>query len=242
MKASLLTKPVVFASLALIILSSSCQSSSTKEAGIEYTKFLHPMKTVKLLLFFAAMLPFIAANAQQAPQTNIGSLDSGSIESQFDYINSVSNNFEEYKVVRRANLAKIRANVTDSLKVFKDQLGTLNNQLTEQKNSIDQLNGSLSTSQAELQQALDMKDSFSFLGMAIHKSTYNTMMWGIVIVLGILLLFFMYRFKRNYSVTAEIKQTLEETREEFELHRRNTLERERKLNRQLVDEMNKRKV
>jgi len=36
MKASLLTKPVVFASLALIILSSSCQSSSTKEAGIEY--------------------------------------------------------------------------------------------------------------------------------------------------------------------------------------------------------------
>jgi len=200
------------------------------------------MKTVKLLLFFAAMLPFIAANAQQAPQTNIGSLDSGSIESQFDYINSVSNNFEEYKVVRRANLAKIRANVTDSLKVFKDQLGTLNNQLTEQKNSIDQLNGSLSTSQAELQQALDMKDSFSFLGMAIHKSTYNTMMWGIVIVLGILLLFFMYRFKRNYSVTAEIKQTLEETREEFELHRRNTLERERKLNRQLVDEMNKRKV
>jgi len=200
------------------------------------------MKTVKLLLFFAAMLPFIAANAQQAPQTNIGSLDSGSIESQFDYINSVSNNFEEYKVVRRANLAKIRANVTDSLKVFKDQLGTLNNQLTEQKNSIDQLNGSLSTSQAELQQALDMKDSFSFLGMFIHKSTYNTMMWGIVIVLGILLLFFMYRFKRNYSVTAEIKQTLEETREEFELHRRNTLERERKLNRQLVDEMNKRKV
>ena len=200
------------------------------------------MKTVKLLLFFAAMLPFIAANAQQAPQTNICSLDSGSIESQFDYINSVSNNFEEYKVVRRANLAKIRANVTDSLKVFKDQLGTLNNQLTEQKNSIDQLNGSLSTSQAELQQALDMKDSFSFLGMAIHKSTYNTMMWGIVIVLGILLLFFMYRFKRNYSVTAEIKQTLEETREEFELHRRNTLERERKLNRQLVDEMNKRKV
>src|SRR5690606_14739941 len=36
MKASLLTKPVVVASLALIILSSSCQSSSTIEAGIEF--------------------------------------------------------------------------------------------------------------------------------------------------------------------------------------------------------------
>jgi len=200
------------------------------------------MKIVKFLLFFATILPIIAANAQQAPQANPGSLDSGTIQSQFDYINSVSNNFEEYKVVRRSHLDKIRANVTDSLKVFKDQLVTINNQLTEQKSSIDQLNGNLNTSQAELQQALDMKDSFSFMGMYIHKSTYNTMMWGIVIVLGVLLLFFVYRFKRNYSVTAEIKQTLEETREEFELHRRNTLERERKLNRQLVDEMNKRKV
>ena len=171
------------------------------------------MKIVKFLLFFATILPIIAANAQQAPQANPGSLDSGTIQSQFDYINSVSNNFEEYKVVRRSHLDKIRANVTDSLKVFKDQLVTINNQLTEQKNSIDQLNGNLTTSQAELQQALDMKDSFSFMGMYIHKSTYNTMMWGIVIVLAEALLFFIYRFKRNYSVTAEIKKTLEETRE-----------------------------
>lgn len=200
------------------------------------------MKIVKLFLFFATVLPIIATNAQQATQANPGSLDSGTIQSQFDYINSVSNNFEEYKVVRRAHLDRIRSNVTDSLKVFKDQLVTLDNQLTEQKTSMDQLNGSLTTTQKELQAALDMKDSFSFMGLYIHKSTYNSMMWGIVIVLAVALLFFIYRFKRNYSVTAEIKKTLEETREEFEQHRRNTLERERKLNRQLVDEMNKRKV
>ena len=200
------------------------------------------MKIVKLFLFFATVLPIIATNAQQTTQANPGSLDSGTIQSQFDYINSVSNNFEEYKVVRRAHLDRIRSNVTDSLKVFKDQLVTLDNQLTEQKTSMDQLNGSLTTTQKELQAALDMKDSFSFMGLYIHKSTYNSMMWGIVIVLAVALLFFIYRFKRNYSVTAEIKKTLEETREEFEQHRRNTLERERKLNRQLVDEMNKRKV
>lgn len=200
------------------------------------------MKIVKILLFFAIIIPIIATNAQQAPQANPGSLESGTIQSQFDYINSVSNNYEEYKVVRRAHLDRIKSNVTDSLKVFKDQLVTLNNQLTEQKTSMDQLNGSLTTTQTELQAALDMKDSFSFMGLYIHKSTYTSMMWGIVIVLGVALLFFIYRFKRNYSVTAEIRKTLEETREEFEQHRRNTLERERKLNRQLVDEMNKRKV
>src|SRR5690606_30220388 len=121
------------------------------------------------------------------------------------------------------HLDKIRANVTDSLKVFKDQLVTVNNQLAEQKASIDQLNNTLGTSQAELQQALDMKDSFSFMGMYIHKSNYNNLMWGMIVLLAVLLLFFIYRFKRSYAVTAEIKQTLHETQEEFELHRRNTL-------------------
>lgn len=200
------------------------------------------MKIVKFLVFFLVLSPIAASFGQEASKPDIGSLDSGTIESQFDYINSVSNNFEEYKVVRRTNLNKIKANVLDSLKVFKDQITSLDNQLREQKTSMDQLNGSLATTQTELQQALDMKDSFTFMGLYIHKSTYTSMMWGIVIVLAVALLFFIYRFRRNYTVTAEIRQTLEETREEFEQHRRNTLERERKLNRQLVDEMNKRKV
>ncbi|HLT07036.1 MAG TPA: hypothetical protein VK014_05880 [Cyclobacteriaceae bacterium] len=200
------------------------------------------MKIIKVIAFFLVLTPSVAAFAQETPKPDIGSLDSGTIESQFDYINSVSNNYEDYKVVKRANLNKIKANVLDSLKVFKDQLVTVNNQLNEQKASIDQLNGKLATTEANLQDALDMKDSFFFMGMYIHKSTYNTLMWGIVIVLAVLLLFFIYRFKRSYAVTAEIRQTLEETRDEFEQHRRNTLERERKLNRQLVDEMNKRKV
>jgi hypothetical protein len=189
------------------------------------------------------MFAYFPLSAQEA-DTNApeGSLNSGTIESQFDYLNSVSNNFQEYKVIRKTNMDKIKGNVLDSLNVFKDQIATINTQLREQKASIDQLNTDLKSSQVELQEALDMKDSFYFMGMYIHKSTYNTLMWGIIILLSISLLFFIYRFKRSYSVTAEIKQNLIETRDEFELHRRNTLERERKLNRQLVDEMNKKKV
>lgn len=200
------------------------------------------MKIVKALLFFLMLSSTAWSFAQGIAKPEIGSLDSGTIESQFDYINSVSNNYEEFKVVRRSNLDKIKANVLDSLNGFKEQVAILNSQLKEQKVAMDQLNGSLTTTQASLQEAMDMKDSFSFLGIYLHKSTYNSMMWGFVIVLAVLLLFFIYRFRRNYSVTAELKQNLEETREEFEQHRRNTLERERKLNRQLVDEMNKRKV
>ena len=205
---------------------------------------LSKMRSFKYYLFFALTMVFLRTHAQEnatAPEQQ-GSLESGTIESQFDYLNSVSNNYQEYKVVRKAHLDRIKANITDSLRVFKDQIGTKDNQLTEQKSSIDQLNQELESTQAELQQALDMKDSFSFMGMYIEKSAYNSLVWGLVIILVLFLLYFIYRFKRNFAVTAELKQSLAEIREEFEQHRRNTLERERKLNRQLVDEMNKRKI
>lgn len=202
------------------------------------------MRSIKCLAFFVCILALTPVLAQESPTNTApeGSLNSGTIESQFEYLNSISNNYEDYKVVKRVHLDKIKSNVTDSLNVFKDQLSTINNQLTEQKASIDKLNTELEAAQNELQEALDMKDSFYFMGMYIPKSSYNTIMWGIIIVLALSLLFFIYRFKRSYAVTAEVKQSLMETREEFEQHRRNTLERERKLNRQLVDEMNKRKV
>ena len=202
------------------------------------------MRSFKYHVLFVLTMIFWGAQAQEnnTPPEQQGSLESGTIESQFDYLNSVSNNYQEYKVVRKAHLDRLKANVTDSLRVFKDQIDIINNQLIEQNSSIDQLDQELESTRAELQQALDMKDSFSFMGMYLHKSTYNNLMWGTVIILTLLLLFFIYRFKRSYSVISEVKQTLEETREEFDLHRRNTLERERKLNRQLVDEMNKRKV
>lgn len=199
------------------------------------------MKFVKYLLCLFCSFHFFSASAQSSART-AGSLDSGTIENQFEHLNAISNNYEDYKVVKRYNLDKIKSNVLDSLDGLKAQLETIHNQLAEQKSSIDELQNNLNTSQAELQEARDMKDSFSFMGMYVHKSTYNTFMWGTVIILTLLLLFFIYRFKRSYSVISEVKQTLEETREEFDLHRRNTLERERKLNRQLVDEMNKRKV
>lgn len=201
------------------------------------------MKSLKFLLFFACTLAYFPAQAQEA-NNNIpqGSLNSGTIESQFEYLNSISNNYEDYKVIKRVNLAKIKENVMDSLQVFKDQVNTLKTQLNEQEATVDQLNEELQSSQNELQQTQDRRDSFSFMGIYLHKSTYNAFMWGLVIILAIFLLFYIYRFKSNYAVTAELKQSLMETREEFEQHRRNTLERERKLNRQLVDEMNKKKV
>jgi hypothetical protein len=199
------------------------------------------MKKFNQLTLACCFLTSVAF-AQEATEQDQGSLDSGTITSQFDYLNSVSNNYQEYKVVKKTNLDKIQKNITDSLDVYKVQIVEVKEELASQKAKISQLEESMAVAEKEKNDALAKQDNFEFLGMPIHKSSYSNLMWGIVAVLGLALLFFLYKFKKSHSVTAEALRSLEEIQEEFDQHRKNTLERERKLNRQLVDEMNKRKV
>jgi len=195
------------------------------------------MRKTYLLLFLACFSVSITSYAQEE-----GSLNSGTISSQFDYLHSVSNNFQEYKVVKKTYLDKIQKNITDSLNVYKNQISEVNQALAAQKAQIDQFESRIASAENEKEAALAEKDNFAVMGMPIHKNSYSNLMWGIVIFLGLALLFFLYQFKKSHKVTSETLRTLEETREEFDQHRKNTLERERKLNRQLVDEMNKRQV
>jgi uncharacterized damage-inducible protein DinB len=64
-------------------------------------------------------------------------------------------------------------------------------------------------------------------------------MWGIILVLIIALLIFIYRFKKNHSQTTEARQNLSTTEKEFEAYRAKALEKEQRLGRQLQDERNR---
>jgi len=81
--------------------------------------------------------------------------------------------------------------------------------------------------------------SLSLFGLQMSKTGYNALMWSIIAALLALLLVFIFRFKNSNSITKAAKLKLSETEEEFEEHRRNALEREQKVRRQLQDEINK---
>ncbi|TVP49992.1 MAG: hypothetical protein EA341_08475 [Mongoliibacter sp.] len=198
------------------------------------------MKKSIFISLFTFFIYCINANAQD--ETPAPSLNSGTISSQFDYLNSVSNNFQEYKVVKRTNLDKIRKNVTDSLNVFKDQLVTVKSDLKERQDQINVLEVQMSEVQEQLANAEEARDSFEFLGMPIHKSAYSSIMWTIVLVLLGAFLFFLFQYSQSHKVISKARKDLEETIEEFEQHRKNTLDRERKLKRELVDALNKKPV
>jgi septal ring factor EnvC (AmiA/AmiB activator) len=181
----------------------------------------------------AAAFPFSNAFAQE------NGLNSGSIKSQFDYIKEVSTNYQDYKVVKRNQLDQLEANITDSISAYQQQIAEIKKSLGEQKSNIVGLNEEISRTNEALEEAISQKDSFYFFGTYVHKNLYNNLMWGRVIVLGLVLVISYIRFKRSHVITAETKKRLDEVQEEYDQHRKNTLERERKLNRQLVDALNK---
>lgn len=202
-------------------------------------KFIKP--TLLLLLVFLS----IQSHAQTADADKL-SLDNGTINSQFEYLTKKSNGWtdqrgQRYEVVRVQWIAKLKRNTLDSLKAVHKTLNDTKSIVTKQNEEISKLKTSLTTTQSSLDQTNTEKDSMSLFGMQMSKNGYNGLMWSIIAGLAALALFFIYRFKNSNAITRAAKQSLAETEEEFEDHRRIALEREQKVRRQLQDEINKQK-
>lgn len=163
------------------------------------------------------------------------SLNTGTIVSQFEYIYRTSNNFQEYEVVKKSNLEALKSHILDSLKVYKDQIVMLKSEKTAQADSVLLLSGELARAVKEKEEAIDAKESFSFLGMNIQKTLYSSIMWIIVAVLGGMLLFFSMQYFKSSGRIRKAQKDLEDLQGEFEQHRKNALDRERKLKRELID-------
>lgn len=200
---------------------------------------MQPKNLLLSLLFITLFCPI--AYGQEAPENpeKKRSLDSGTIESQFDYITTKSNSFQEYKVVKKTWLSKLESNILDSINKMKTGLAEMHTAAAAREKEMAALEAETKAARDKLETAIATKNSIAFLGIQTHKNLYNSIMWGLVLGLAALLLLFIFRFRRSHAIRAEAVKTLEETRQEFETHRKKALEREQKLNRRLQDELNK---
>ncbi|RZS92635.1 tRNA (guanine-N1)-methyltransferase [Aquimarina brevivitae] len=168
-------------------------------------------------------------------------LNKAAIEDQFDILIQKSGRYQDYKVVKQIYLNKLKSNVTDSINNLETSLKERNSQIAQQKNTLDQLQKNLAETNEKLAVITNEKDSISFFGALLNKSTYRTIMWLIIVALLLLLGFFIFKFKNSNTITIQAKNSLADLEAEFEEHRRRALEREQKVMRKLQDEINKQK-
>lgn len=204
---------------------------------------MNPIKHTSLVILF--LISTLTSFSQAKPEEEL-SLNSGTIENQFEYVLRKSGNFkgtngQAYEAVKRSMLFTLRANTIDSLKTLKTKLENSKNTTETQLKEINDLKTSLSSTKSTLEATNSEKDSMSLLGMQMSKTNYNALMWTVIAALLALFILFVYKFKSSNAVTRDAKKALEEIEEEFDEHRRTALEREQKVRRQLQDEINKQK-
>ena len=201
------------------------------------------MKLVKTVLFVTFTLFCVTTiNAQDdTNQEEKLSLNEGTIDNQFEYVIRRSNNYQEFKVVKKTWLYELKAHTIDSLNAVHKELSDSQAKINNQSNEITQLKSDLTTTKTNLENTINEKDSMALFGLQMSKGGYNALMWTIIAALLAMLLLFVYKFKNSNSITKQAKKALLETEEEYEEYRRNSLEREQKVRRQLQDEINKHK-
>ena len=200
-------------------------------------KFLTKVAVILLVTF-----SFQITEAQTAKQAEDKlSLNSGTIDNQFEFVIRRSNSWQDYKTVKKTWLYALKAHTLDSLKAVHKDLADTKTVVSKQEEEIASLKSSLSNTESSLNATNEEKDNITLFGAQMSKASYKVLMWSIIAGLFALLLFFIYKFKGSNSATRDAKHKLGEVESEFEEHRRNALEREQKVRRQLQDELNKQK-
>ncbi|WP_124980241.1 coiled-coil domain-containing protein [Nonlabens xiamenensis] len=165
--------------------------------------------------------------------------DKNKIDNQFKEVIESSNDFQEYKVVKRTALNTLRKNTNDHIQQLNQNIDNLEQSIDTKDTRIEQLDQELASVNEELTNVNAEKDSMNFLGIQTNKTVYNTIVWSIVGILAFLFVLMTLRFKNSNAVTKAANKQLKSTEEELEDLRRKSIEKEQRLGRQLQDERNK---
>ncbi len=174
-------------------------------------------------LLFSAFAPLSGQNTG-LPEV----LKKESLPEQYNYLNEKTRIYENYRAIREDMYRAISKNTLDTLSRDHRKIADLMRQTLLLNARIDSLSKMVSTAHADLDQAVQTKESIRFLGISINKNTYNTIMWTITGILLLLLAVGYFTFKQNRSTTVSTKKDLDDLKSEFEEYQKKTrLEREK---------------
>lgn len=171
-------------------------------------------------------------NAQTADE------EVNTLDKQYETLMRVSTTYQEYKVIKHVRLNAFWKNIQDSIQTAKVEQQTL-------KLEIAELNGELLTTQnnlAEVTSNLEAsnhdRDRIDFIGIPLTKSFYNSVVWGIIFILGGFALLFFYRFNKSNSITRSTKKECDTLFNEYDNYKKNTRDKELQLKRELQTAIN----
>ncbi|MGE6220945.1 hypothetical protein ACQKCH_14040 [Nubsella zeaxanthinifaciens] len=144
-----------------------------------------------------------------------------------------------YKMIAKYRLDELWKNVMDTLRKEKADKKNLQQKITEQDKTVNYLKTEISGKEASLTENTNKVNEISVLGMSFEKDTYNIMMWSVVGVLVVALVVVIARSGKSVSEAKHRTELYNEISEEYQAFKSKSVEKERKLARELQDERNR---
>jgi len=160
------------------------------------------------------------------------------LSQQYESLMKVSTTYEDYKVVKVVKLSSFWENIQDSIATASAEQQKLTNTLKNVREELLNTQIRLGEITAKLESSNHDRDRISFIGIPLTKGVYNSLVWGIIIILAVMALFFFSRFKRSNTITRSTKKECDTLYVEFDNYKKNTREKELQLKRELQTAIN----
>lgn len=200
-----------------------------------FYKFTSKKKLMRVLLLLLLIHTTNIASAQEFRE------EINSIDNQFDKIYKKATNYKNYKVILKEQYLNLKSNVLDSLKDSKRLILEIENRLHTKNSTLKKTKEQLVSAEFNLKEVIQKANSMTFMGVQLNKTSYNLLLWLLIIFLISTSVYFIFKFKKSMTITKEAQRVLLENEKALEIHKKKSLVREQKLRRQLQDEINKQK-
>ena len=195
------------------------------------------LKKLLFLAFIVSTTAIFGQNKRMLPYA----IQEGTLNEQFFNLSNLSRSQNtDFKLIRKANLDILRANVLDSISRYQKEIASLKSNSSSSTGTISALRDSVTTLDAAFKAEQHKTNSISFLGIDFAKGSYHTFVWSVIIIFVLAFLITLASFRKAKVDTNEHKKTAEELQEELMALRKKSLEKEQQLKRQLLDEQMKR--
>lgn len=162
-----------------------------------------------------------------------------SLNGQYQFMLSRSRSVNGYKLVNPYRLNAVWKSVTDTLAKERIALKQLKEKAAAQEKSIGNLQTEIKGNETTVAHTNAKIDEINVLGLSFTKGTYNIIVWSIIGVLTIALIVVVARSTKNVLEAKHRTQLYEEVSAEYQAFKAKSVEKERKLARELQDERNK---
>ena len=205
----------------------------------------HILRSMKILLRFTLFVILSYAGSHPlfaqgvAPVEAPPAYQPTTLQEQFVYLKEQSSTYKNKKIIREARLNQLWTNVQDSLAQVQNKLTVTQGKIGAQNEEISSLNEKLQEQQQAVSDSEHASTHISVLGIDMLKQNFLSFFWITASILTLLLLGALYQYRNSKLVTSKTQYNLRAIQRELEDFRKKSLEKERKLRRELQTERNR---